>query len=76
MGVTQRVADVLHDAEGGRGLESGLAAQARAQRFSIDQRHDVVQEPGSRSRIMEWNDVWVRLARGDLDFLEEPFRAQ
>ena len=75
MGVAQRVSDILHDAEGRRRVDGFLAEKARSQRFAVDERHDEVQEPGSLSRIMERDDVWVRQASGDLDFLEEPFRA-
>ncbi len=76
MRITQRVSDIFHDLDRRRGFDAGLAEQARPQRFAVDERHDVVQEAGSLSRVMERDDVRVCQASGDFDFLEEPLRAQ
>ena len=54
----------------GRG-EPRLAGQALAQRIAFDERHDVVQEPGGRARVVQRQDVGVSQVGGDVDFADK-----
>ena len=58
----------------GRG-EPRLAGQALAQRIAFDERHDVVQEPGGRARVVQRQDVRVSQVGGDVDFADKALRS-
>ena len=50
--------------------------QPVAQRLALDERHDVVQETGDRTRIVQRQDVGMLQPRGDLDLPEEALGSQ
>ncbi len=76
MGVTESIGDLSRDP--GRLVygELLLAAQPYSKRLPVDVRHDVIEEASGLARIEEGQDVGVVQARGDLDLLQEPLRAQ
>ena len=53
-----------------------LALQPVAQRFALDERHDVIQRAGGIARIVDRQDVRVLQPRGKLDLAQETLAAE
>jgi len=54
-----------------RDLELFLALEDVAERLPFDEGHHIEEESVGDARVVEWEDVRVLEARGDLDLLEE-----
>ena len=76
MGVTQRIGDFARDLDRIGDRERPLAAELVAQRFPLDQRHDIEQEPAGFARVIEGEDVGMAEFGGGFDFAEESLRAE
>jgi len=71
MRVSQRRRNLAHDLCGLVETQVPLALEPLAQAFALDVRHDVVQQAAGFAGVVQRQDVGVRKARGDLDFLQE-----
>src|SRR5207248_7670049 len=60
------------DRDGFRDRKAVLARQALAQRFALDIRHRIEQQPVRDTRVEQRQDVRMREPGGDLDFIEKP----
>jgi hypothetical protein len=74
MGVIERSRHFQRDYYGFVNGKHLLVIQSIAQRLPLDVRHDIVQGPGSLSGIEDWQDMWMRELRSELDLPDEPVR--
>ncbi len=72
MGVRQRVGQLAEDAHGRPDRQALVASQPAAQRFAVDERHDVEQRAVGRTGVEEREDVRMFEMRGGLDLVEKP----
>ena len=68
----QRIGHLARDAERVVDGQLRLPPQAVAERFALDIRHHVVEEPVGLARIVERHDVRVPQPCGDPDLAQEP----
>ena len=64
--------DLPRDPEGILHRELLLAFQLVAERFALDVRHHVIEEPSGVTRIVQGEDVRMIQTRGDLDLPQKP----
>ncbi len=74
--VIQSRGDLAHDADRFVDWELLLAGKFLPQRFTPNVRHDVEQEPGGFTRVVEGQDMRVIQRRGGLDLAAESFRPE
>jgi hypothetical protein len=75
VGVGEGVGNLAGNVDGVAHRQLSLARDPVTQRFTVDVRHDVVQETADGSRVEERQDVRVRQARYGFDLAREPFGA-
>ena len=75
VGVAQGAGDLGRDPDGVGDGELLLAAEPVAQRFALDERHDVVRGAADLARVDEAEDVGVLQVGDGLDLAEEPLGA-
>ena len=73
--VRQRFGNVPCDAPPDCLGHRAISLEPGAKRLAVDQRHHVIQEAGSLTGIMEWENVWVLEPRSDLYFPQKPLDA-
>ena len=76
MGVAQRVGDFAGESDRIRHIELPLAAHPIAQRFALNERHDIIEKActaflSNGPTIKEWKDVRVAQVRRRCDLLEK-----
>jgi hypothetical protein len=76
VGVAERTRDLLGHPDRLVERESSLFRQPDPERWPIDERHDVIQQPADVARVIQRDDVRMAEASRDLDLTEEPLRTQ
>ena len=74
--VGERIRHLRREAQRVAQGQLALAGHPVAERFAVDEGHDVVQEAVRVARVVERQDVWMVEARRDLDLAQEPLGPQ
>src|SRR5438093_1089182 len=76
VGVVQGIRHLGGDVQRVLERELALAVQAAAQRFPLYVGHHVVQQAVGFPGVVQWQDVWMGEAGGDVDLAQEAIRPQ